>query len=445
MIDLKDIGKYRENNRLEAKRAQGGFPESLWETYSAFANSFGGVILLGVIEQSDKFFRTVPLPNPEALVEEFWETLRDPSKISVNILTENNVQIVESQGNRIVVIEVPRANRHDKPVYIGTDPFSGSYRRNGDGDYHCTPEEVQTMLRDREDSSRDSHSLEHMGLDSLDSGSIERYRLHLLDPELAKLQNEQLLLYLLAAVQGEDQRLHPTAAGLLMFGRYDQIMREFSHYSLDYQDQNIHIRSDDGTWSGNILDFYLLTYNRISQDLPCVQGPSSVDSALKEALANALMHADYYDRKGLVIRKTADRVVIENPGVLRISPDAALSRGISDPRNCILIRMFNLIGVGTSKGLGLANIHDVWSRQGWREPNIKEYLNPDRTVISLMLDYSSDDIQLLLEYLTDHISCKLSDAARLLGISVPRARQLLEDLLRRGVIVQEGRLYKLKS
>ena len=40
MIDLKDIGKYRENNRLEAKRAQGGFPESLWETYSAFANSF---------------------------------------------------------------------------------------------------------------------------------------------------------------------------------------------------------------------------------------------------------------------------------------------------------------------------------------------------------------------------------------------------------------------
>ena len=89
MIDLNHLEKYTENNRIEAKKALGGLPHSIWETYSAFANTLGGIILLGVEEYKDKTLHTVNLPDPEDLVKQFWDTLNNPNKASVNLLTRN--------------------------------------------------------------------------------------------------------------------------------------------------------------------------------------------------------------------------------------------------------------------------------------------------------------------------------------------------------------------
>ena len=176
MLDWSHLGKYRENNRLEAKRAQGGLPHSIWETYSAFANTFGGILLLGVTEGPDKTFSTVPLPDPDQLAADFWNTLSAPGTVNVNILSHHDVQVVESGGNRIVVIQIPRADRHDRPVYMGRDPFTGTYRRSGEGDYRCTPEEVRGMIRDQTDISLDTRVLSSADLDVFCPESVERYR-----------------------------------------------------------------------------------------------------------------------------------------------------------------------------------------------------------------------------------------------------------------------------
>lgn len=319
MLDLAILRQYKENNRLEAKRAQGGLPHSIWETYSAFANTFGGYILLGVVENADKSFSSVPLPDSERLVADFWNGVNNRAVTNVNILSDQNVQIRESEGNRIVVIEVPRADRHDKPVYIGTDPFAGTYRRNGEGDYRCTREEVLAMLRDQADVTQDARVMETMTLEVLDMDTIRRYRQRMdnLRPGhvWSELPTEEFLHRIGAMARDSKGRLRPTAAGLLMFGHEYEIVREFPHYFLDYQEHDRPATADErwtdrivsssGDWSGNICDFYFRVYNRIAQDIKVpfkLQGADRIDDtplhkALREALANALIHADYYDRR----------------------------------------------------------------------------------------------------------------------------------------------------
>lgn len=143
MLDIHNLQNYREDNRIEAKQALGGLPESIWETYSAFANAEGGIILLGVEELPDKTLHALDLLDPEWLLEDFWAILRNPDYVNRNILTEEDVQIHMVDGKRIIAIHVPPS---EEIVYIGSDPYRGTYRRCGEGDYRCSREEVDVML-----------------------------------------------------------------------------------------------------------------------------------------------------------------------------------------------------------------------------------------------------------------------------------------------------------
>ena len=91
MFDFQQISRYRENNRLEAKLATGGLPRSIWETYSAFANTYGGVILLGVEELPDHTLRVQGLLEPRELVDEFTALLQDPRVVSANLCDSTTV------------------------------------------------------------------------------------------------------------------------------------------------------------------------------------------------------------------------------------------------------------------------------------------------------------------------------------------------------------------
>jgi predicted HTH transcriptional regulator len=175
VFNINALQKYRENNRIEAKKAAGGLPNSLWETYSAFANTDGGVILLGVEENSDKTLNAIGVANPEKLISDFWNIANNTQKVSVNVLRERNVQVIRQDEKALVSIEIPRAERTDKPVYLNNDVFS-AYRRNGEGDYRCSKSSVKAMLRDSAETTQDMLVLEKTPFTVFDYDTVRAYR-----------------------------------------------------------------------------------------------------------------------------------------------------------------------------------------------------------------------------------------------------------------------------
>ena len=464
MLDFNRLEQYRENNRIEAKKALGGLPKSIWETYSAFANTLGGVILLGVIETADKTFDSVNLPDPDSLIREFWCIINDPLKVSVNILAGKDVYVEEVDGDRIIVIKVPRADRADKPVYVDND-IRNTYRRSGEGDYRCTYEESQAMVCDAAIQSQDMRLIRGMGLNALNSESIRsfRQRMKLYRPgHMWERLDDEAFLQKIGAVGESGGSLHPTSAGLLMFGNRQDILCAYPNYALTYREQlDTEGHWTDTAWNGNIYEFYYWVYNKLQQDVK-----TPVSQALREVLANCLVNADYHGCGGIVVSKGHQEITLSNPGSFRVSLDTAKNGGVSDPRNAAMARMFHLIDVGEYTGGGIPNLYRVWKAEGWPEPVFTESCSPARVSLTLyMTSHGSNgentiggkhvplgilsQRQLLIDHLTDHPTSDLFTLSKALGVSLSRTESLLQQLADEGIVTVEvdqgNRLYKLKA
>ena len=232
MIDLNEIFKSSEKVNVEVKAAQGGIPNSIWETYSSFANTFGGTIILGIGEdKATKKFVPVGVSEPQKMLSDIWNTLNNRQKVSANILLEDQVYNLEYDGLNYIVLEVPRADRRDKPIFVGTDMFRGTFKRNHEGDYHCTKEDIRAMLRDQSDTSADSLVLDKVRIDALNADSVKSYRLRFKNIREEhvwnKLPTDQFLIKIGAAkISDVDGKIHPTLGGLIFFGEFINIMYE---------------------------------------------------------------------------------------------------------------------------------------------------------------------------------------------------------------------------
>lgn len=129
-----------------------------------------------------------------------------------------------------------------------------------------------------------------------------------------------------------------------------------------------------------------------------------------------------------------------------------LKGGISDPRNKALMKMFNMIGIGERAGSGVPDIYAVWASQGWEEPIIEEYYNPDRTILTLVFSKKQaekagregqaaktiENKMRIIAFLDSKGSCKAAEIAAYIGLSSARTRVLLSELTEAGKVQITG-------
>ncbi|NLF33210.1 MAG: transcriptional regulator [Planctomycetes bacterium] len=407
-----------EDRDLEYKSARGGLPGSLWETYSAMANTDGGTILLGVEDDG----RVSGLTDAMEMRQRFWDTVNNRGKVSTNLLSDPHVTDHDVEGRTVLAIRVPRAGRWERPVYVGQNPLNGTYRRNFDGDYRCSQQEVGRMLADRSEEPADSMILDGFGLDDLDDASVQQYRQRFSarTPDHPWL-NEGVVGFLAKLggwrTERRADREGLTVAGMLMFGKVDAIraIEAIPEYHVDYREclsDDPAVRwtdrlTVDGTWQTNLFQFYQRVIQRLSADLKRPfqldeglfrLGQTVVHEAIREALVNGLIHADYRGEGGVVVEKYRDRFEVSNPGTLLVSFDQLLRGGVSECRNKALQTMFLMIGAAEKAGSGIDKIRRGWQSQHWRLPSIQEQFQPARVrlvmpMVSLMPDGTLADLR----------------------------------------------------
>lgn len=415
MIDiqsLENLSLLRESVSLECKLAngrdgKGALPEDFWPTYSAMANADGGVVVLGLRERKGQF-EVVGIDNVEKVRTELFNNLNNRQKVSINLLTDEHVREWLIDGKTLLVIEIPRARRQQRPVYLTTNPLSGNtYRRLNEGDRPLADEDVKRMLAEQVEESRDDRILRNFGFDDLDMGSFRAYRQVFANRDPGhpwNVDDDQTFLRRIGGWRHDRETGESglTLAGLLMFGQMSVIQEVLPNYMLDYQERPaakterrwIDRLTLDGKWSGNLYDFYRKVYLKLTADLKVPfqlengerQDETPVHIALREALANVLVHADYSDRASVLVVKRPDMFGFRNPGMMRIPVEVALQGGEPDCRNRNLHKMFRFVGVGEQAGTGIPRIYQGWNSQHWNPPKLYELSTPyNQTLMELRM------------------------------------------------------------
>lgn len=479
LLDRLHLG---EDTDFELKAAQGRddqgqVPNAFWETYSAMANTDGGVIVLGV---EDRTCRILGIRDVARVMKQLWDGLGDRNTISRNLCQTSDITTVETEAGPVIRVRVPRATRQQRPVFV-RNPMGGTYRRGHEGDYHVSDEDVKRMLAEAVEDSRDSRLMDGFTQDDLNLESVQAYRnlFRSTRPGHPWLNlDDKGLLAMLGGWTRDRQSGHegPTLAGILMFGHFRALHDAVPHYLVDYQElperdapeRYLDRVTTDGMWSGNLFDFYRAVYPKLVSGLRVpfrMEGghhrvdETPVHEALREALVNTLIHGDYSVSVGVLVQKRPDGFLFRNPGNLRVTLDQALDGGLSDCRNRSLQKMFQLIGEGEQMGSGLPKILSAWKGQHWQMPDLAERGNPEHTLLSMSLaSLMSDETLAELDERVGPEFRALPEAARFAlatallegevtndrlktatGLHRTDLTQLLRDLTRRGFLISVGR------
>lgn len=457
---------------FDLKSAADGFPKSTAESISAFANTCGGAIIFGIQEKGGFHAVEIDVKRIQSSSAQAARELVEPPQTA-------NILVLQFEEKPIVVVNVAEASIKEKPCYVKKHgQMQGSYIRTGDGDHKMSIYEIDRFIENQYRVARNDIAIvEDASLSDLDpgllSGWLSRARSTTLG-RAAAMTDEELMANRRVAAPDGNGALRPTIAGLLALGSYPQAFFPrldviFTAYPTP-QKGELGARGERFTDSANIdgpipamVVESVRAASRNMKHGAIVKGglrenvPDYPLAAIREAVANALMHRDYSaDAQGtpVSIDLYPDRLEISNPGGLfgSLTVDRLGEKGATASRNQFLARILEdvpytdydgTVGrVVENRGSGYPTINRELEKALMPQPMAHSSLDG----FDLMFrhrkmtdqegrDYSRSNVEeAILSYLSERESASSADIARASGLTVKTIRRYIARLLDAGII-----------
>ncbi|MFI5911505.1 ATP-binding protein [Dactylosporangium sp. NPDC051541] len=465
---------------IEVKKAQGGFPKSLRETLSAFSNTRGGIVVLGLDEAAR--FQPVALGDPAKLASDLAALCSSEMEPALRPY----IQILPFEGVQVVVAEVPEIPREQKPCYYkGAGLTKGAYTRLHDGDRQLSSYEVQMMLSARGQPKDDLEPVVGVGIEALDPHLVSAMILRLQSSRpysYRDLNTEEILRRTKVLVtrpdgSGDDVSI----GGLLALGSYPQehfpqLMLSFVHYPTaagPAEDSGVRFLDNvaiEGPIPVMVRDALAAVRRNMSRRaITTGAGRQDIweypETALREAVTNALVHRDLSaaSRGAQVqVEMFPDRLVVRNPGGLfgPVTLENLGEEGATSSRNAALLRILEDVPIPgeertvcENRGSGIRAMLISLRRAGMTAPKFEDRISsfvvtfPNHSLLgdevvrwigSLGEAGLTDSQCMALGVMHDGTVIDNASYRKLTGLDSRKVTSELQDLVAREVVDQVG-------
>lgn len=390
MLEIhKLIKEIKENENIEFKKCENKLPSSFWETYSSFSNTLGGIIILGISEGENGNDITGVL-EPEKIIKDLWTTLSNKSKVSFSSLTNEDIRILEIEKKSIIVVNVKEVSADKKPVYINNN-YKNIYIRKGEADIKVSEEEYRNLVIDAVPKIL---LLDKFSIEDLDLSTVRDFKFEVdkrYPTKNYKDLSEEEFLKEIGAIRldREDNNYKITDGCLLFLGKNNSITDFYSKFYLDY----FYRGEENERWIDrvsssepqiremNIYNFYKIVFEKIKNNLKNNFSLNEnttrenkieyIEIAAREALANALIHANYLaDFPKVKIEMFDGYINFLNSGKMLVTEEQYLQGGYSVIRNEVLVKLAMLCGIVERQGFGGVNIYKSAEKLSYKTPEI---------------------------------------------------------------------------
>lgn len=454
-----------EGKKIEYKKNTSKLSRDIWETISAFENCDGGIIILGIDQEFDSKGNTINhilgVTGVHQILDDFWSTLDET--ISYSTISNNDVNIFNIENKHLIEISVKSAPDAQKPIYANGTP----YVRKGATDLKAKKDDLKILVTNSSDSL-DTEVLKNFKVDDLDEDSILLYRSHLTRRAQYKSYKELSIHDFLTKIgviskdYDRDGQEGITSGGLLFFGNNNAILHKFPNFQLDYFDASTPTerwisRVSSITDNLNIYSFFVkaseslfrTVKNSFELDKDLVRKDTSgiMEVAIREALINMLMHANYYDSVPIKAVSHINYYEFTNPGKMKIPVQDFFTTNNSSTRNPIISKLFVQLGLGERAGHGGEKIYESALLNNYREPEITT--NSHETKLKIWkVDYAdsfsgqeiTDRERLILKAIITSPTQSLShkEIEQITKLSYSKTSRSLNDLKNKKIITSSG-------